>query len=782
MSLLRHPYDHEVLTDAAVRWSFVTSANGAHFSKSRFFDVVVDVIRTYSSHHFSFGQVVFLGLCNLSCPAVEVRKTAFNLLAELHRQHDGQLSLAQFEAAIGSMAPSVYLHAQRQLSDLLAAEHTSQGAAILAQCAMRLPQVYDNMGHSMHERILQFLEPWMSTIELMPEGYSQLSPEGYRSLCNLFSLTVSYVDRYPDHIQALWGRLVDQQYPMNSSATIKFLIEQAIRRASTKFITYAGRVISCLSRTPVGKRTFEDLCSLIDPAGMSQGTEQETNFPEDIGRHYRADLGSLLPPEQPRPTLGTGELAMLFLVDTALERSWDLRPQLSGFLHALFTHFDHRLPFVEQLSRRMLFSQLRAWVPGYDELPERHKYPSCAVLKATIDQLEADPSLIFWTENDTSQSSRGKLTRLCIETLSLLEPLHSQLRQEWGEAALVWGTSCASRPIAVRSLQLLRVLIPKVNRNTLAGLLGRLSNTIADPDESIQSFTNELLLTLTALARSQELDAAILPQYFWSAYACLSTSVEQEYSQALEIMDALLDKLDLNDAAVVSDLLERKPGNWAGQAHGLQRLVIVGLKSSVTSAASFKILCRLAEYDNNKLLEPGDGRLRDLFTVSLPWCLDAMDTGTSSPGSPPPHMIALGEKIARLAETAGLPNLARIMISFAKSRFRTKDDFLRQSAACLREYFAPKHWQEVATHLLSLVLNSQRWLRLKSMQVLQGLFSHRESRQPLELFGSELLMPLLRLLQTDLASQALEVLDEQVTIGGGGPKPSQVCLSISLLI
>ncbi|KAF8509195.1 hypothetical protein BU17DRAFT_99100 [Hysterangium stoloniferum] len=59
------------------------------------------------------------------------------------------------------------------------------------------------------------------------------------------------------------------------------------------------------------------------------------------------------------------------------------------------------------------------------------------------------------------------------------------------------------------------------------------------------------------------------------------------------------------------------------------------------------------------------------------------------------------------------------------------------------------------------------------MQVLKGLFSHRESRNPLELLGSELLMPLLRLLQTDLASQALEVLDEPVTIVGGGPKATQ---------
>jgi hypothetical protein len=312
--------------------------------------------------------------------------------------------------------------------------------------------------------------------------------------------------------------------------------------------------------------------------------------------------------------------------------------------------------------------------------------------------------------------------------------------------------------------------MPRVNRNTLAGLLARLSNTIADPDESIQAFTNELLLTLTALARSKDLDLAVLPQYFWSTYACLSTTVEAEYAHALEIMDALLNHLNLNENTAVKDLLECKPTNWAGSGLGLQRLVIQGLRSSVTSPASFKLLCRLAGFGDNILLEPGDGRLRDLFTVSLPWCLNAMDVDVAQP-----VVVDLGEKIAHLAESANLPNLARIMVSFSKSRFRTKDDFLRQSVTCLREHFAPKHWQDVTTLLLSLILNSERWLRLKSMQVLKGLFSHRESRQPLELLGSELLMPLLRLLQTDLAPQALDVLDEQVTIvGGGGPKATQV--------
>lgn len=107
------------------------------------------------------------------------------------------------------------------------------------------------------------------------------------------------------------------------------------------------------------------------------------------------------------------------------------------------------------------------------------------------------------------------------------------------------------------------------------------------------------------------------------------------------------------------------------------------------------------------------------------------------------------------------------MTSFAKNRFRTKDDFLRQSVASLREHYGADHWTEVVTLLMGLVLNKERWLRVHTMMILKVLFQQRETRSPVDLLGSELLMPLLRLLETDLAPQALDVLDEPMQISGG---------------
>jgi len=103
---------------------------------------------------------------------------------------------------------------------------------------------------------------------------------------------------------------------------------------------------------------------------------------------------------------------------------------------------------------------------------------------------------------------------------------------------------------------------------------------------------------------------------------------------------------------------------------------------------------------------------------------------------------------------------------------------MRQAAAALREYYAPQCWTEVVSLLLSLVLNQERWLQVKSMQILKVLFQLRETRNPVDRLGSELLMPLLRLLQTDLASQALDVLDEPMAISGGLPAKQVLRMSM----
>lgn len=76
--------------------------------------------------------------------------------------------------------------------------------------------------------------------------------------------------------------------------------------------------------------------------------------------------------------------------------------------------------------------------------------------------------------------------------------------------------------------------------------------------------------------------------------------------------------------------------------------------------------------------------------------------------------------------------------------------------------------------LLGLTLNEKEWLRRQTMQILKIFFQVIDTRsEAFANLGSELLMPLLRLLSTPLSSQALEVLDEPIVINGG-PAANQI--------
>jgi hypothetical protein len=758
-SLLAFHVQDASLMDEALRRAFV-SLKELSSGSSLFFGVVADVVCNVDNHGFTFSQVVCLALSNLCHSDYETRRDAFNMLETIHEQSSGILSMSHFEGAVGSSSPSTYIHAHRLISDCLAGEHPQQASAVLSQFTIWLARVHDGAHDRLPLLLLQSLEGWIPNINLMAEDKSGLSREGLSALYHLVSLTMRYGRSHSEQILMLWTRLVDIPHQTNGHATVRFLLEQSHKVGSTVFISCAANIVACLSETTIGRDIYRDLCSVIEPARMLPTIEHKLALPNAEDVELWSDLDALFA-EQPRLSLGAAQFALLFLADVALEHQWELQTQLPVLLHVLFAHIDHKLPFVRRQARGMLFQLLRSWISGYDELPDRSKHPNRLSLKSTVAQLEHEAESMLWKDDDTNAQIEPKMRRLCAEVLSLLGPLAPRLAESWGSLALIWGTSCSIRAIAFRSLQIFRALMPPVTKADLSQLLARLSNTIAAPDTFLQSFTSEIILTLIALAESSDLDLSLLPLLFWCACACLSTTLEGEFGQILELLNAVLKRIDLDDYHTAEHLISQRPPDWIGSA-SLQSSLLAGLRSSTTSTATIKTLKVLAKIDDPRLIDPSEGRVRDLYTVSLPWCLHAMASE-----SPDESLQEFATNIARLADGEGRSSISRIMTSFVKSRFRTKDDFLRQSVASLREHYGINYWTEVVTLLLGLVLNRERWLRVQSLQILKVLFQQRETRNPVELLGSELLMPLLRLLETDLASQALEVLEEPMTISGG---------------
>ncbi|KAI0754921.1 cell morphogenesis N-terminal-domain-containing protein [Daedaleopsis nitida] len=758
-ALLSHHRSNEIFLDECVRRAFVTSQE-LETSNARFFEIVADAICTGAATAFSFAHTVCLGLSNLCHPLPQIRRQSFNILETIHEQSAGIISLSQYEAAVGSSAPSTYLNAHRLISDVLAGEHPDQSVKVLAQLADWIPRVFDNRSERGALLLLQTLEYWAPNIDLMNDDKTELSREGRISIYHLMALTMRYAETYSEQILVLWMRLVDPPHQSNGHAVIRFLLEQSHKVGSTVFISCAAKIVACLSQSAIGRQVVEELCSVVEPARMLPSIEHKLALPTDEDLELWSDLDILFS-EKPRLSLGVAQFALLFLSETALERYWEFHEQLPVLFHALFMHLDHRQPFVQQHSRHMLFQLLRSCLTGYDEMPERSFHRSRSELKAIILDLEKEIENRLWKEEDKGAEAESKLRWFGNAVLHLIEPLHPGLSEQWGTLALNWGTACSIRPVAFRSLQLYRALMPRIGPTHVSMLLGRLANTVADEDHAIQSFNMEIISTLTALASSTDLDPSQLPQLYWCAVACLSTAVETEFLHALRLLDAVLTRVDLNDPDTTEILFACMPANWSGST-GLQSSLLMGLRSSVTSELTMSLLKRLTKIHDSRLIDPSEGRVRDLYTLSLPWCLHAMTEDIKDES-----LQEFALNISHLAEEEERPSIERIMTSFAKARFRTKDDFLRQSVASLREHYGVDHWTEVITLLMGLVLNKQRWLQVQTMQILKVLFQQRETKNQVDLLGSELLMPLLRLLETDLSPQALDVLDEPMQISGG---------------
>ena len=672
----------------------------------------------------------------------------------IHQQSSGLLALSDLEAPVASCASSTYIQAHRLISEFLAGEHPDQALQILAQISNWLPHL-PRAASNVTILILQSLEFWISNIQLMPEDRSTWAPGGLAALYHLISLTLHYGQSHAEQILTIWTKLVESPHLANGHATVRFLLEQSHKVGSIVYIGCAANIVACLCQTSISRQIFQELCSVIEPARILPTIEHKLKFPDASDADLWGDLGALFE-DAPRLPLGSAQFAWLFLTDVAIQRSWELNDEMPTLLHALFTHLDHRALFVRQRARHMLFQCLRCWT--HEEMLDRPLSLGRVPPKSSITRLEEETESMYWQEEEPREDCEPKIRWISSRILEHLKPLRPSIVDEWGSLALHWGTTCSIRGIAFRSLQIFRALMPRVKQRDLAMLLGRLSNTVSAADENLQSFTTEILQTITALTAKGEVDWSSLPQIFWCTCASLSTTVQQEFSQVLELLDELLMKIDLDDPDSVELLLLQRPPDWEGSA-SLQPPLLKGLRSSNTWEKTLKILCLLAKTQDNRLIDPSGGRIRDLYTLSLPCSLYSM---TSE--APEDTLRHLAESISVLAVKEGKQSISKIMTSFAKNHFRTRDDFLRQSVAGLREHYG-QDWTEIASLLLGLVLNRERWVQIHAMHILKVLF--QQPRNPLRQLGSELLMPLLRLLDTDLAPQALDVLEESIVISGG---------------
>lgn len=756
-ALLKSNWTCARLLDEVLHQSF---GEGEQFAlDSSFFGVVADLL-TDGQIPIPPEQVACLALSKLGHPGLDIRQRAFQLAISLVPDlPEEKLQLARALPGIGSSSADVYRHAQKNIATTLAGVFADKAGSFLAECTTRLSQ----LDAPRRQATLSVLSPWVGRLELDNDDIDQI-----RALSNLMYLAIRFSTDHIDDVRDIFLAFAQSAESANVTPFVKFLFEQGGQRKSPDFVVHAQRVMACLAQSPAAVTLFDEIVNFVEPDAMAavaedrgQGQQLQQQRHDSSPSTSSVSLDALLAaPSNRSQTFSTGQLALLFAGELLPHRLGDSETvkRLPTLLHAALIHCDHSAPAIREACQAVLFQVLRTWISDTTHFTSADPAAVWATAEYKLTLL-AQTRDLFWKADDNGGPESAflapaQMTTLVMKILGILLPLQSPIRQQWGELALTWATSCPIRHLACRSFQAFRILSPKVSAGMMSGTLARLSSTMASPSDEIQSFNQEILRTFASIVQSiPATDINQFPQIFWCAMACLTTPYESEFAEAIELLSHVLDKTNLSDPGVITHLMSFKPPDWVGPAPYLQSLLLVGLRSSKTAMLTFDLIRRLASASNDEVIDDPADRLLHGFIAALPWMLHSTDLG-----EPNEELAGMALDLAAIAEASGNASFARLLTSFAHVRFRTKDDFIRQASSLIRDYMTT-HALDIVTLLLGFVLNTEDWMQEKSMQILKIILAFPEARGPLTTHGESLLLPLLKLVTTKHAAQALDVLD-----------------------
>ena len=437
------------------------------------------------------------------------------------------------------------------------------------------------------------------------------------------------------------------------------------------------------------------------------------------------------------------------------------RESVPLLLQVVLVLWDHYTLLVQEQAREMLVHLIHELV--ITKIDDDATIPNKNTIEAFVESVRQHEANVVWTyeecngKDDEDDNNRvpPSMTFVTGEVVNLFALAYPKLQEQWARTTLSWATSCPVRHIACRSFQIFRCILSSLDRPMLADMLARLSNTIADEEADIQTFSMEILTTLKTIIGALE-PAHLLqyPQLFWATCACLNTIYEREFVETLGMLENLLNKVDLSDPAVVGILEDAKPDRWQGAFEGIAPLIYKGLKSATSLEKSLKLLDKVVALPETNLV---GNRTRLLFGVlgHLPCFLHSFSEETRNP-----TYVQSAEILAEAAEFQEHQEISIVLNAFAKSRYNESGEFLKQILSTLRRTFFPTWELKSLIFLIGILTNKLPWYKLRTLEILCVLIPDIDTRRPeIACQGPDLISPLLRLLQTEYCPQALEVMD-----------------------
>lgn len=762
-NLIVYNIDYPYLLEHTIEMCYASERSMALES---YFEIATRILLEHPDYPLAFWRILGAVLFTLGNEKGAVRIKSARLLRTLEQRQQKSSKLQDFDISISDRTTAVYKLAQFEISKRLAQQHSGYAFHIFSQFAMHFKNVPPDSQRNMVAAIL----PWIQAIELQVDPNGGPTAQSYMLLANLLEITTKASGGLHNEVQALWQALATGPHGGNVQLVLDFVISLCLDRREQSFVDYAKQIIVYLSSTLAGQKVVEFLLLQITPKNMvPEKREPIVPPPDSLGLPYVADLSQALPIGNKQVGFSLGQLSLIFLVDLMVAPMKLGKESIPLLLQAVLVLWDHYNTLVQEQAREMLVHLIHELV--ITKIDDDTTTPNKQTIEAFVESIrQHEPSVVWSYDECNGNTEDGDENRVPLgmahvtsQLVQLFTLAYPRLHEQWPKITLTWATSCPVRHIACRSFQIFRCTLSSLDQPMLVDMLARLSNTIADEETDLQTFSMEILRTLkTIIGALEPSDLLQYRQLFWATYACLHTVNEQEFAETLGMLDRLLDKINFSDPAVLKLLREAKPANWKDRPHepiGLAHLVHKGFKSESSLAKSLVVYEKLVQLPDSELIG-NSTRLLFGTLANLPCFLHCFDTGFSMPA-----YLRSAQVLAATAEAQDYQEVSIVLNAFVNRRYATSGDFKSQLLSTLRRTFFPALEATALEFLMGLLPNRSHWYRTKTLEVLSALIPDIDTQHPkIAGRGPDFISPLLRLLQTQYCRQALEVMDHIVSL------------------
>ena len=693
-------------------------------------------------------ELVSLGLCGLVSDKEETRTYAVDLLSVVESKLQNSSYTKVFKEKLANSSKMVYKSTAIEISSIFA-ELLSQELCL--RVFSSLVGVLNLFPFEIKRDLLVLIAPWVNKFVL--KGLDDI--DTYMVLNNLFYITIVVNDNLPNEVEQLWISLGKGNSFQNIIVSLEYLMQSSTDYKNSHFVQKARDVALYLASVPGSLGLIDTLLRNLEPKSMIPTTKKQIIQPVDSDNRYAfiANISDKLDHNTKKVTFSKAQLTIIFLVNLSTDVNDSLKEALPTLLHICICLLDHYVPLVQESASRIICNLIFGIAPDHERTEE------------TADLLQNRSNL--WSYDNLVKDKRGARSPKAMDLLirnivQIFSPSSGNIQNDWQRISLKWATTCPVRHIACRSFQVFRSLLSFLDQEMLRDMLHRLSNTIADDNPDIQGFAMQILMTLNAImAELDPTDLISFPQLFWSIIACMSSIHEQEFIESLSCISKFISKIDLDSADTVQCLVATFPSNWEGRFDGLQKIALIGLRSSNSYEITYRFIDKINLLNDSKIIADSETRLLFALISNLPRFLESMDSKDYA------SVQTAADSLVFLAGENNQPSLSRLIDSLAKDKFRSKKDFMSQVVSFISRNYFPKYSAQTLVFLLGLLLNDVNWIKVQTMEILKYVFPLIDLASPEFIgVGADLISPLLRLLLTEYEMQALEVLDRVPSVSG----------------